>query len=54
MTEQDALKVNDLYKQLDVLAAENAVLKSNNGESQEKVLASLEEIKGLLREKALK
>ena len=54
MTEEEALKINELYKQLDVLGAENAALKSNNSGSHEKVLASLEEIKDLLREKALK
>ena len=43
MTVEDATKINDLYKQIDVLTVENASLKSND-----KLLAKLEEIEAKL------
>ena len=43
MTVEEANKINDLYKQIDVLTAENTSLKSND-----KLLAKLEEIEAKL------
>ena len=54
MTEEEALKINDLYRQLDVLRAENAALKADHTNSHDGILESLEEIKSLLSVKATK
>jgi len=50
MTNQEAEKINDLYKQLDILQAENNILKDNHSDLTTK-LESIETKVDMLLEK---
>jgi hypothetical protein len=50
MTEEEALKINELYKQIDVLTAQNSVLKESAAPQQLSLIAErLDTIEQTLR-----
>ena len=56
MTEDEALKINDLYKQIDTLTTENAVLREQNNHDHDHsdILDRLNDLASLVQEVSCK